>query len=330
MSFRRRLGLLLLPCLLLPAGHAAAQTDARLMSAVRQAQEGQADSARAALRALLAATPPADSLYAQILYAMALAAADVAEREHDLQRVTIEYPLSSWTDDALLLLAESDYAGGNLPGTARYLDRIPRDFPASPLLPQVAFWAARTYFDMRNTTEACRWVAAGLNRPDIDAETRNQLAFQAQRCGPTVASLANSPVSGPPVSAPPAPAASAGDSTPAAPPVARPAPPPPARAPPAAADTATPVTRPPTKPAVTPPAPSAAGRYRVQLAAAGSQKEADGIVSGLAAAGITVDVTHEKGYYKVRTGHYRTRAEAQTEANRLRSRLGGGAFVVSE
>ena len=315
---RRLAAVLLLVSVLAPWRRARAQQDARLVAALRQAQEGQADSARATLRALLAATPPSDTLYPQILYTTALTAADIAEREHSLQRITIEYPLSPWTDDALLLLAENDYAGGNLPATTRYLDRLRRDFPASPLLPQAAFWAARTYFDMRNTTEACRWIEAGLARPDIDAETHNQLAFQAQRCGRTVAAVPVQPA--------------VRDSTPA------PAPPAPAPAPVATAQpardsvvaAAPPVASPPVTAPTPAPAPTAAGRWRVQLAAAGSEAEDGRIVQDLRGAGITAAVTPEKGYYKVRTGHFRTSYAAQAATPPLRGPLGGGAFVVTE
>lgn len=301
---------------------AAAQSDPRLLDAVRSAQDGQSDSARAALGRLLAATATTDSLYPQILYSLGLVAADVNEREHNLQRVAVEYPISPWADDALLLLAESDYAGGNLPGTVRDLERIRKDFPASPILPKAAVWAARTYFDMGNQRAACSWLAAGLHARS-DPETRNQLRFQAQRCGALIAATDTIP---PPdtaivAAAPPPPAPTptvnpVSDTTPrdtASRPVTKMAPKP-------AADTTAKPARP-----VGP-----AGRFRVQLAAAASRSEADGIVRGLRARGIESDVTEVQGYFKVRTGHFPTSRAAQAEATRLRAKLGNGAFVVSE
>ena len=327
---------------------ADAQSDPRLLAAVRSAQEGQGDSARAVLGRLLAATAPADTLYPQILYSLGVIAADVNEREHNLQRVAVEYPLSPWADDALLLLAESDYAGGNLPGTVRDLERIRKDFPASPILPKAAVWAARTYFDMGNQRAACTWLAAGLHaRSDI--ETRNQLRFQAQRCGALIAAADTIP---PPdtlvvaAAVTPAPDTAARDSVsrpvidttakpvvdttakPAADTTAKaaPTPVPPVR------DT-TPIKRVDTVRVNFPPAiqrPPAGGRFRVQLAAAGSRSEADGIVRGLRSRGIESDITEEKGYFKVRTGHFPTSRAAQAEATRLRAKLGNGAFVVSE
>lgn len=320
---------------------AAAQSDPRLLAAVRSAQEGQADSARALLGRLLATTAPADTLYPQILYSLGIVAGDVNEREHNLQRVAVEYPLSPWADDALLLLAQSDYAGGNLPGTVRDLERIRKDFPASPILPKAAVWAARTYFDMGNQRAACGWLAAGLHARS-DLETRNQLRFQAQRCGGLIAAADTIP---PPDTVVVAAAAAAPPAAPV------PAPAPPVKATPdtaardttsrQAADTAakpavrdtTPIKRIDTvrvdfPPAIAHPAPG--GRFRVQLAAAGSRSQADGIVRGLRSRGIESDITEEKGYFKVRTGHFPTSRAAQAEAVRLRAELGNGAFVVSE
>jgi hypothetical protein len=350
---------------LLTAREARAQTDPRLVAAVRQAQEGQVDSARAVLRRLAAATPATDALYPEILYAIALTAADVTERERSLQRVTVEVPLSAWMDDALLLLAKSDYAGGNLPGAARDLERIRRDFPASPLMADAAVWAARSYFDMRNQRSACSWIVAGLRQGGADAAVHAQLGAQARRCGALIAAsdtIAPPPAARLPAAVTPAPPAvvPAGADSSAAIRVAA------ARADSARADSARsdtlrnagapasvaasradsspPVATPPdaARDDGARPAPASAdttrvnapahpaGRFRVQLAAAATQRDADAIVRGLSGRGIAADVTAEKGFFKVRTGHFASRREAQAEATRLRGTLGTGAFVVSE
>ena len=57
----------LLPILQVSLAHA--QSDPRVIAAVRQAQEGSGDSARAALTRLLGATQRTDPLYAEVLYA---------------------------------------------------------------------------------------------------------------------------------------------------------------------------------------------------------------------------------------------------------------------
>lgn len=187
-----------------------AQSDPRLAAALSQAREGAGDSARATIARLLAATPRSDTLYPQILYVSALTASTAQEMQRSLQRITVEHPLSSWADDALLTLAQLEYASGNLPGTVRNLERLRSDYPRSPVLGSAAFWAARAYFDIRDTKAACIWIGAGLGglRPE-EQEVRAQLEFFAQRCPATLlaqGSASRAPAAGPePRNAPAAP-----------------------------------------------------------------------------------------------------------------------------
>ena len=106
---------------------AHAQTDPRLVEIIRQAQQGQGDSARLKVQRLLASTPPSDTLYPQIVYTQAMVANDAGDMRRQLQRVAVEYSSSSWADDALLRLVQLDYASGNLDGAARNLERIRLD-----------------------------------------------------------------------------------------------------------------------------------------------------------------------------------------------------------
>jgi len=149
---------------------------------VRAAQEGRGDSARTIVDRLLAATPPTDTLYPQILYTQAMVAGTAGDMRRLLQRVTVEYGTSSWADDALLRLVQMDYATRNFDGAARNLERLKLDFPATPLLPQAAYWAGRTYFDANNPSAACRWLADGMAQARNDVEVQNQLGYLYQRC----------------------------------------------------------------------------------------------------------------------------------------------------
>jgi DNA polymerase III delta subunit len=116
------------------ASSASAQTDPRLIEVIRNAQEGQGDSARAKVQRLLAATSPGDTLYPQIIYTQAMVASDAADMRRQLQRVAVEYSSSNWADDALLRLVQLDYASGNLDGAARNLERIRRDYTCCDVL----------------------------------------------------------------------------------------------------------------------------------------------------------------------------------------------------
>jgi sporulation related protein len=316
------------------ASSAAAQNDTRLVEAVRMAQEGSSDSARATVRRLLAATSPTDSLYPEILYTQAMVAGDAGDMRRDLQRVAVEYGASEWADDALLRLVQMDYASRNLEGAARNLERLRSDYPATSLLPQAAYWAGRTYFDLKNPTLACRWLADGMARaPDI--EVQNQLGYLFQRCGTAEASAATDSAAGDSANrlkpdsagAPAAPA----DTTRPRDSLPRPADSTSAPSPPPAPGrTAAPTpARAPTRAPARPSAPARA-RYRVQVSAVATPGAADDAASKVEKLGYESVIVREGKLYKVRAGSFQTRQEAQAAAAKLKASLGGSPFTVAE
>ena len=315
--------LVLLPALtVFPALPAFPQTDPRLLDAIRQAQEGRGDPARTQLRRLLAATSPTDTLYPQIIYTQAMVASDANEMRRQLQRVAVEYSSSTWADDALLRLVQLDYASGNLPGAARNLERIRLDYPGSTLLPQAAYWAARTYFDQKNPELACRWIADGLAGSSGNIELQNQLGYLDQRCAGVRAAVASRPAT----DSQPRPAGGGTDTAASAgaapPPSATPSPAQPqpaAPAPPRAAPA----------PVATRPAGST-GRFRVQITAVRTPAAAAALVARLKAQGLVAVAVEDGGFFKVRVGDYATRPEAVAVLPDLKAQLGGSPFVVAE
>jgi cell division septation protein DedD len=171
----------LLPTVL-PFSNLTAQSDPRLAAAVRLAQDGLSDSARAVVGRILGSLQPADSLYAEALYTMGFLAATEADRRLHLRRVVVDYAQSEWADDALLQLAQLDYAVGNTEATVRQIEILLRDYPATPVAGIAAFWGARAAGDRRDAAAACRMADAGLLVAGSDVELRNQLEFQKQRC----------------------------------------------------------------------------------------------------------------------------------------------------
>jgi len=291
---------------------ASAQTDPRLVDIIREAQQGQGDSARVQVQRLLASTPPGDTLYPQILYTQAMVATDAGAMRRQLQRVAVEHAASSWADDALLRLVQLDYASGNLDGAARNLERIRRDYPGSTLLPQTSYWAARTYFDQKNPQLACRWLADGLAASRGNVELQNQLGYLNQRCSQvaidstppppadTMTSVSAAAVDTAAVVSPP-------DSVR---PAAQPSPPAPAAQPP-------------------PPASPAAAPFRIQITAVRTAGAAQGMVAKLKARGFAAVTVEEGGLYKVRVGSYPSRADAAAALPGVKAKLGGSPFVVS-
>ena len=321
------------------ASSAFAQTDPRLIEVIRNAQEGQGDSARAKVQRLLAATSPSDTLYPQIIYTQAMVASDAADMRRQLQRVAVEYSSSNWADDALLRLVQLDYASGNLDGAARNLERIRRDYPGSPLLPQAAYWAARTYFDQRNPAQACRWVADGLAASQGNVELQNQLSYLNQRCSSVTAAGPRPPTDSQTAVASAAPDTATlppprADTTPhprAATPAPSPAPTTPAPGPPPSAPTATrpdssrvdsaqPVKRP----------GRSAPRFRIQITAVRTAAAAESIAAKLKARGLRAMTVEEGGLYKVRVGEYASKAEAVAAVPAIKAKVGGSPFVVAE
>jgi len=311
---------------------AMAQSDSRLVDAVRAAQEGRGDSARTIVDRLLAATPTTDTLYPQILYTQAMVAGTAGDMRRLLQRVTVEYGTSSWADDALLRLVQMDYATRNFDGAARNLERLKLDFPATPLLPQAAYWAGRTYFDANNPSAACRWLADGMAQARNDVEVQNQLGYLYQRCDLRADTGAQAAAAD----------TARADSSGRVPPGAQvgAAPPPGVPSPAAPSTGATPQGTPPTGavnpspvPAQTPPtavaAPAARTIYRVQIAAVATRKGAEDAARKARPLGLSVVTVEEKGLYKVRLGEYPTREAAQNAAASLKARLGGSPFVVA-
>jgi cell division septation protein DedD len=334
-ALAKRAGLLLILLPLCPPARLPAQTEPRLAQGMRLAQEGLGDSARSVVQRVVDATNPADTLYPQALFTRAVVGANPQDMRRDLQRVAVEYSSSSWADDALLRLAQLDFATGELERATRDLERLRLDYSTSPLYAQAAFWAARIYFDLRKPPSACRWIAEGLPRAGNDLELRNQLTFYSQRCTGVALDTATVDTAGRRAGG----QAGGGDSTgvattaagahettsravadslPAGPPA-----PLPTRPPAPLPDSLS--ARPPVRPSAS--GPSA---FRIQIAAVNTRGAADSIAKRVNAAGFAAVVAAEKGLFKVRVGPYASRAQAQAALPSVRAKLGGKPFVVAD
>ena len=313
-----RLAAFLVLAVPLTAGVASAQSDPRLVSAVRAAQEGSSDSARASVNRLLLATAPTDSLYPEIIYTQAMVASEAGEMRRHLQRVVVEYSTSSWADDALLRLVQMDYASRSLDGASQNLERLRSDYPQTPLVPQAAYWAGRVYFDLKNPKLACRWLADGMAQAQ-DVELQNQLGYLYQRCGTAeqADSAAPRPDSGAVASATPSP--STPTPTPSAPrdtSAARPD-----------SQPARPDSRPTRPPA---PAPTQRASFRIQVSAVATPGGADDAADKAEQLGYPAVIVRERNLYKVRAGAFATREEAAAALPKLKAAFGGSPFIVAE
>jgi hypothetical protein len=167
-----------------PANRLTAQTDARLVDALRLAQNGQVDSARAVVRRLLTTLSPQDSVYSQALLAAAKIAPDAPTVATNLNRIVVEYGASPWADDALLLLTQLYFAQRDPAQTIQAAERLRHDYPDSPLRYRVAFPAARAYFELKNEARGCELIQEALAGAGAagEVEFTNQVSFYAARC----------------------------------------------------------------------------------------------------------------------------------------------------
>ena len=167
-----------------PSGRLAAQTDARLIEALRLAQSGQVDSGRAIVRRLLATLSPGDSVFPQALLAAAKIAPDAQTVSSNLNRIVVEYGAGPWADDALLLLTQLYFAQHDPAQTVQAAERLNRDYPDSPLRPRANFSAGRAYFELKNEARGCELIQNALDGAGDDVEFKNQVSFYASRCSP--------------------------------------------------------------------------------------------------------------------------------------------------
>jgi SPOR domain len=167
---------------IIPSFHLSAQTDARLVEALRLAQSGQVDSGRAIVRRLLVTISPSDSVFPQALLAAAKIAPDAQTVSSNLNRIIVEYGAGPWADDALLLLTQLYYAQRDPTQTVQAAERLNRDYPDSPLRPRASFSAARAYFELKNEARGCELIQNALDGASDDVEFKNQVNFYAARC----------------------------------------------------------------------------------------------------------------------------------------------------
>lgn len=178
----KRLLLVLLLLAVRPSGRLAAQTDARLIEALRLAQSGQVDSGRAIVRRLLATLASSDSVFPQALLAAAKIAPDAQTVSSYLNRIVVEYGAGPWADDALLLLTQLYFAQRDPAQTVQAAERLNRDYPDSPLRPRANFSAARAYFELKNEARGCELIQNAMDGAGEDVEFKNQVTFYAARC----------------------------------------------------------------------------------------------------------------------------------------------------
>jgi cell division septation protein DedD len=275
--------------------------------------EGHAAAGRAIIDSVLTATSPGTPPYAEVLFTKAVVAPTAFEAERDFQRVIVEYPSSPRADDALLRIAQEEIARGDKEAARQHLTRLDRDRPPSSAWPRANLSVARAWFEVNDPVHACAALAvAHSNTPSSAVELIHQLDYASQPC-------ANMPVVATNPAPPPVATVTAPAPTPA---VATPAPTPAVSTP--AVSTPAPA------PAPTPAASTPAGKYTVQVAAYDTRGAAEALASKLRERGYESRVWGTAAPFRVRIGHYATRAAAERELSSLQAKQMSGFVAASE
>ncbi len=294
----RTIVLALCLCALAPAA-ALSQDNPAIRAAVQLAAEGRGDSARKIVAGVLAKASPGSGAYVEALFWRGRLATSGDSAENDLRHVALDYSNSKWADDALLQLAELAMAAGNPTSALQLAQRLRSDYPGSALRPHAALWGGRAAFDLGDPVTACALLDSARTEGGDDVEFANQVRFYRSRG--TAALLQPGPA--------------ADSATPAAADTSRR----PSAAPaPAKADSVAPAAPPARNP-----------QFTVQLIATRSRSQAQTIAHRAERSGERTRITTgTDGIYRVRSGPYVSRKEADAAAARLRRLLRGNPIVV--
>lgn len=280
---------------------AGAQVPADVSRAYERAatlvRDGQGEEGRRVVDSLFVRAREGTAEHAEALYWRAALARDAQQAERDYRLLIVQYPLAPRTDRALLALAQIELARGDRERALAHLVRITREHPTGDVRGTAAFWTARVRFDMNDEPRACAALdAAQQGLAETDVELRNQVEFYASRC-----------------------VGVARDTTLAAP----------ARASTATATESARPAAPRSGAATRPPAAAPQAAFAVQIAAYSSRADADALVTRLARRNITARVMGTAAPFRVWTGNYATRAEANAALRALREQRIEG-FVVPQ
>lgn len=157
--------------------------DGALARIERLVVAGDRSSARVLSDSLVTALPPESPRLADALYWRAQSARNAADAERDYLRVAVEHQFSARAPDALLALAQLEYARGDRSAARRRFDRLLLDFPKGRHVARASLWSGRLAIEDRDHAAGCATLTAALPHvgPD-DVELRNQFDYFIVQC----------------------------------------------------------------------------------------------------------------------------------------------------
>jgi hypothetical protein len=191
--------LLLLPH---PAG-AQDGVDSALTRIERLVVAGDRSSARVLTDSLIGALPSDAPRLADVLYWRAQSATSAVDAERDYLRIALEHPFTARAPEALLALAQLEFARGDRNAARRRFDRVLRDYPSGKHVARASLWSGRLAIEDRDYATGCATLnsARSLVTPD-QVELRNQFDYFISQCDRAPAVTDSMATAGPPSAAP--------------------------------------------------------------------------------------------------------------------------------
>ena len=256
--------------------------------AQRLVNDGKGVEGRAMVDSVLNASEPRSAGEAEALFWRATLAESWEAAQRDYLRLMLEHERSPRAGDAMFRLAQGEASRGDREAAVRYLERLAREAPASPVRAEAGLWHGRLLLERGMRPDGC--AVLRTNRALVRAgsiELENQYDYLLRDC-------------------PDAPAP-----TPAPVPVPVPTPVP------------TPVPAP-VPPADTPAGPT----WSVQVAALRTASEARALADRLRDRGYESRVDGRVAPFRVRFGRFVTRAAAVAASDEYKRTERADAFVV--
>lgn len=252
---------------------------------------GNGSAARNTMDSLVAALQPGTPEFAEVLHWRGAMAENLADAERDWRRLIVESPLNVRAGDALLRLAELEALRGKQESARQYADRLLLEHAESAGKPRAQLLVARSWFAENNSSNGCATLAA-MPAAELIGEVKLQLDELNTRCTPSGGANAGTTAGNSAGNSATRNAASGNSAT---------------------GNTTAGNTARNTNIGTTAANTAAAGaRFSVQLAAYARKADADDMVKRLAALNIDARVDGTENPFRVRTGYFRTRAEANT------------------
>jgi cell division septation protein DedD len=169
--------------LLTPRAGVSQDPDSALARIERLVVAGDRSSARYLADSLINALPPESPRLADAVYWRAASATSAADAERDYLRISVEHPFSKRAPDALLALAQLEFARGNRAAARRRFDQLLLNYPKGKHVARASLWSGRLALEEQDYTAGCATLNSGRAQVGTDdIELRNQFDYYVAQC----------------------------------------------------------------------------------------------------------------------------------------------------